>query len=193
MDLLPEDQEVSAHLLPEVLVFGANLRKVGADFRSEGFHVSAEFRSEGVHVSAEFRSEGVHVSAEFRSEGIQVSADFRSEGVHVGAKLGAQALVIGARVAPKRKQQPNNGGAYGEDSDEFRGQGRLQSVDVCRRAARLVKSITRGVGRYPASGRGCEQSAWGVGSVQWLVRRWLGVVGRVRMGRVERVEKLDGE
>lgn len=33
----------------------------------------------------------------------------------------SQGLIVGARVTPNGQQQANQGGAYGQDSDEFRG------------------------------------------------------------------------
>ena len=49
-----------------------------------------------------------------------VPTNFRTEVLHVGAHLSSESSHVGARVAAKRKQQANDGRAYGEDSDEFR-------------------------------------------------------------------------
>ena len=138
---------------PDVGELSADLGEISVDLGE----VSADFLPEDLEVSAHLLPEALVFGADLR----KVASDFGSEGVHVGTNLGPQSPAVGARVAPKRKQQPYKGGAYGEDSDEFRGQGRLHSVDVCRRAARLVRTIARAAGPRSAPCRGRERVVGG--------------------------------
>ena len=60
----------------------------------------------------------------------KVSLDFFAKRLHVGAEFDPQGQIIGARFSPEREREANHGGAYGEDSDEFGGHGRLVGVGV---------------------------------------------------------------
>ena len=86
----------------------------------DGAFEAGEALGQGLDIFAK----GSHVATNFGAEVLHVGAHLGSERRHVGTGFRALALVVGARVAPKRKQQANDGGAYGEDSDEFGSHGR---------------------------------------------------------------------
>ena len=104
------------------------------------------------HVPTNFRTEVLHVGAHLSSERRHVGTGICALALVVGAELGSQGLAVGARIAPERKQQANDGRAYGEDSDEFRGHGRLPGVGlILRRPCELNGNTDHGAKHTLAS------------------------------------------
>ena len=86
------------------------------------------------------RAKGSHVVADFLARVLRVSLELFSEALPVSPRFLSEALPVGPDFLAQRQQQPDQcgaaddqGGAHGEDFDEFGGHGRLQGVGLCRR------------------------------------------------------------
>ena len=125
LDVLAKDSNVAADFLAKGM-------KLSADFLAKGLKVSPDFLPEALPVSLELLPKALPVSLEFLSKALAVGPRFRSEALAVGPDFLAQCLRVGPRIAPKRQQQSDQGGADAnecgaddQDTDEFGGHGRL--------------------------------------------------------------------
>ena len=71
---------------------------------------------------------------DFRSQSLIVRAEFGSQGLAVSAHLSSERRHVSAQQADHCGGNADQGGADGEDSDEFGGDGRLLRVDRMRDA-----------------------------------------------------------
>ena len=163
--IFPEALHVGAQFLPEAL-------HVGVQFRPEALHVSAHFLPEALHIGAQFFPEALDVGTHFLAEARKsartcaksartsvrkVVANFRPQFANFGPHLRETLIGVGPRVAPDGDHEAGQGHAHGQDSDEFRGHGRLPSVGLRRRRPCDLNGST---------GRGVEGTA-GMSACRW--------------------------